>query len=204
MKLIIFLFAFFISFISSALTEKYYRAIYETVFAEFVGVYPISDDQASKVNHYVFEYNEENQLVAIEYFSKYEQLSLYSDVLVSNRLEFQYEENSKQIFSFSLDWNGELVMSEEFLDIIYENKLVKEVSYKFMDGEDQVISSILYYNYSPKGKLYSLTAMGDSPYYFDFSGNLHAIVQLNVNNQVIEDETYTYLGDTSVLQCTHQ
>ena len=69
-----------------------------------------------------------------------------------------------------------------------------------MDGEDQVISSILYYNYSTKGKLYSLTAMGDSPYYFDFSGNLHAIVQLNVNNQVIEDETYTYIGDTSVLQ----
>jgi len=199
MKYLFLLFTLVFSLTSFSQSIKYFRSAFENIFTQHIGAYPISKVQSAKLNHYEFTYNEENQLVSIEYFSKYDKASLYSDILHANRLEFQYEENSKQIFSYSADWDGELVMSEEFMDIIYVNNLVKEVSYKYLDGEDQIVSSVLYYNYNSKDKLYSLTGMGDYPYYFRLGGNMHSCVKLNANNQVVEDLSHTFEGDTTIL-----
>ncbi len=200
MKLFLFLFAFTFSFCSFSQTKKYFRSVYETIFTDFVGVYPITEAQIGKLNYYELNYNEENQLVSIAYFSKYENLSLNSDILRANRLEFEYNENTKQVFAFTTDWNGELVMSEEFMEVTLDNKQVKQVCFKFIDGEEEIISSLVDYNYSSKGKLFSLTGLGESPYYFGLGGNFHSYVKLNANNQVVEDELFVFIGDTIELE----
>ena len=90
MKLIFFLFSLTFAFSSLSQTKKYFRSVYETIFTDFVGVYPITEAEIGKLNYYELSYNDENQLVSIAYFSKYENLSLYSDILRANRLEFEY------------------------------------------------------------------------------------------------------------------
>jgi hypothetical protein len=200
MKLLLFLFALTFAFSSFSQSKKYFRSVYETIFTDFVGVYPITEAQIGGLNYYEFNYNDINQLVSIAYFSKYENLSLYSDVLRANRLEFEYNENSKQVFSYTADWNGELVVSEEFMEVTLDNNQVKQVCFKFIDGEEEIISSLLDYSYSSNGKLFSLTGLGEYPYYFDLSGNFHSYVKLNSNNQVVEDESFVFIGDTIELE----
>jgi len=86
------------------------------------------------------------------------------------------------------------------MEVTLDNKQVKQVCFKFIDGEEEIISSLVDYNYSSNGKLFSLTGLGEYPYYFKLSGNFHSYVKLNSNNQVIEDESFVFIGDTIELE----
>ena len=196
-KILIFL-ILVVSFIANSQSKKYYRNVYQTIFGEYVGVYPIDSIQAHLSNHYVFNYDDKNRVISIESFERISGYNLYSEVLSAVMLEFEYEADSKLIFNRIIDWSGETFRSEDYYEVKYEGKSVSQIIHKTSNLEDEYFNeSILAFVYDSKNELIQLQMEGDSPYEYDYRGLGIVDVKLNKLKQV-ETETIHEILDQEI------
>lgn len=185
-KILIFL-ILVLSFTTNSQTKKYYRNVYQTIFGEYVGVYPIDSIQAHLSNHFVFNYDDENRVVSIESFERISGYNLYSEVLSAVMLEFEYEADSKLIFNRIIDWSGETFRSEDYYEVDYENARVSQITNKTSNVDDEYFTeSTLNFVYDAKNQLIQLQMEGQSPfgYRYRYHEFTKVDVKLNKNNQI--------------------
>jgi hypothetical protein len=189
MKIVVSLLLLVLSFSANSQSKKYYRNVYQTVYGDYVGVYPIDSVQAHKTNHYVYSFDEENRVISIESFERISGYYLYSEVLSSIMLEFEYEDDSKFIFNRILDWGGETFRLEDYYEVMFEKNNVSQIIHKTSNTEDEYFNeSILIFVYNSKNELVQLKMEGDSPFGYSYRGLRIVDVKLNNLNQV-ETET---------------
>jgi hypothetical protein len=194
-KILIFL-ILVLSFTTNSQTKKYYRNVYQTIFGEYVGVYPIDSIQANKTNHYVYSFDDLNRVVSIESFERISGYYLYSNILLSPMLEFEYEENTKFIYNRVFDWDNETIRSEEYYVVNYAGNKVKQITTKSSVLDDEYFEeSNMEFIYNSDNLLIKLKMNGQSPYAFAYRGIANLDVKLNRNNQIVSEIIEENLAD---------
>ena len=165
MKSLFFLLAFLCAFSSVGQSSKYFRKAYQTVYGDYVGVYPIEEKDILETNHLTFNYGINGKLESIESMDAHTRESVFSDYINAQKIGFEYTDSSFIIRNYYSSWDGSLVSSSQTVEYVQNpnGKTIRSIELNYDDELLTEYRGTVNYNY--KGdQLVSLKLEGDFPY----------------------------------------
>ncbi len=164
MKSLFFCLALFAVLTTYGQSKKYFRKAYQTVYGNFVGVYPLLEKDTVQTNHLTFSYSSNGKLESIESRAAYTGALEFSDFINAEKIGFEYTDSSFTIRDYFTSWNG-VSASNQTVEFILDEKgrTIRSVERAF--DEELITEYIGTVNYEYKNdQLVALVPEGDFPY----------------------------------------
>ena len=188
MKSLFCLLAFLCAFSSVGQSSKYFRKAYQTVYGNYVGVYPLEEKDTLEVNHLRFNYSKYGELITIESCKAYTGERVFSDFLNSHKIGFEYSDSSFTIRDYYVSWDGSLVQSDETVEYILDAKGRTIRSIEMNYDEELITRYVGTVKYTYKGdQLVSIEPEGDFPFNNLYQNARQLELKLNKNGLITDE-----------------
>lgn len=188
MKSLFFLLALVCAFSSVGQSRKYFRKAYQTVYGNYVGVYPLEEKDSLETNHLTFIYGINGKLESIESIDAHTGESVFSDYINAQKIGFEYTDSSFIIRNYYSSWAGTLVSSSQTVEYVHNpnGKTIRSIQLNY---DDELLTEYRgTVNYIYKGDLLvSLKPEGDFPYNNLFQSASQIDVKLYKNGLIAEE-----------------
>lgn len=188
MKSLFFLIALLCAFSSVGQSRKYFRKAYQTVYGNYVGVYPLEEKDTLETSHLTFVYNENNKLEFIESRNALSGELIFSDFINALMIGFEYSDSSFLIVNYFYNWEGNLVSSSTTSEYLHDPQgrttSIIEMSFDEEIGNEYIGTVQYVYN---NGKLVALEPSGDFMYNELFTSSKRIDIKLNKLNLIAEE-----------------
>lgn len=196
MKSLFFLLAFLCALSSVGQSRKYFRKAYQTVYGNYVGVYPIEEKDTLETNHLTFVYGENNKLNFVESRKALSGELIFSDFINSLMIGFEYSDTSFTILNYFYDWDGALVPSVNTNEYLLDSqgRTIRALERTFDEEIGNEYIGTIRYEYN-NGKLVALVPSGEFLYNERYSSSDHLEIKLNKLNLITEEIVHPKILD---------
>jgi YD repeat-containing protein len=196
MKSLFFLLALLCAFSSVGQTRKHFRKAYQTVYGNYVGVYPLEEKDTLETNHLTFIYDENNKLKFVESRKALSGELIFSDFINSLMIGFEYSDTSFTILNYFIDWDGAIVSSSNTTEYIMDSqgRTISALEHAFEEELGNEYIGTISYEYN-NGKLVALVPSGEFLYNERYSSSDRLEIKLNKLNLIAEEIVHPNIED---------
>ena len=188
MKSLFFMIALLCAFSSVGQSRKYFRKAYQTVYGNYVGVYPLEEKDTLETSHLTFIYGINGKLESIESIDAHTGESVFSDYINAQKIGFEYTDSSFIIRNYYSSWDGTLVSSSQTVEYVHNpnGKMIRSIELNYDDELLTEYRGTVNFIYNGD-QLVSLKPEGDFPYNNLFQSASQIDVKLYKNGLIAEE-----------------